>query len=299
MFLTFARVVLAAALAVLVLALPPATSREAKPAAPAIWKIDGKEGDVYFFGAVHLLPAGVAWRTPALDAALGEAQVLVFEIDIDEAKDVVATQKLIAKFGVLPEGTTLRKLLAPEQRAKFERIAASLGLPPAALDGFRPWLAALTIGVQWIVSKGYDPNSGVDQQIWSWSKQTAKQRAALETAEQQLEVFAGLTREQEVEFLLVSLDQIEQSPQMLDDLVKAWRGGDTKALDEILNDGMKHFPVLSRRMLNDRHERWLAQIEKMIADGRTHVIVVGAAHLVGKDSVIAMLRAKGVKVEGP
>jgi len=26
---------------------------------------------------------------------------------------------------------------------------------------------------------------------------------------------------------------------------------------------------------------------------------VGAAHLVGPDSVIAMLRAKGVKVEGP
>jgi len=37
----------------------------------------------------------------------------------------------------------------------------------------------------------------------------------------------------------------------------------------------------------------------MIEDGRTHMIVVGAAHLVGPDSIIAMLRAKGVKVEGP
>jgi hypothetical protein len=299
MGLTFARAFLAATLAAFVLAIAPASAREAKHDGPAIWKIDGSEGDIYLFGAVHFLPQGVDWRTPALEAALSEARVVVFEIDIDEGQNVAATQALIAKLGMLPPETTLRKLLAPEHRAKFERVMTSLGIPPAALDGFRPWLAALVIGVQWIVSKGYDPNSGVVQQIWNWSKQTDKQRAALETAEQQFEAFAGLTREQEVEFLLVSLDQIEQSPEMLDELVKAWRKGDTKALDKILNDSMKEFPVLSRRMLNDRHERWLPQIEKMIADGRTHVIVVGAAHLVGKDSVIAMLRAKGVKVEGP
>jgi uncharacterized protein YbaP (TraB family) len=37
----------------------------------------------------------------------------------------------------------------------------------------------------------------------------------------------------------------------------------------------------------------------MIADGRSHVVIVGAVHLIGPDSVVAMLRAKGVKVEGP
>jgi hypothetical protein len=278
---------------------PIAEARDAAAHAPALWKIDGPKGDIYLFGAVHLLPRGVAWRTPALEAALNDAQVLVFEIDIDAGQNIAATQALIAKLGMLPPETTLRKLLAPQHRTKFERVAASLGLPPAALDGFRPWLAALTIGVQWIVSKGHDPNSGVDQQIWNWSKQTTKQRAALETPEQQLEAFAGLTRAQEVEFLLVTLDQIEQTPQMLDDLVKAWRKGDTEALDNMLNDGMEDLPALSRLMFNDRHARWLPQIDKMIADGRTHVIVVGTAHLVGKDSIIAMLRAKGVTVEGP
>ncbi len=63
--------------------------------------------------------------------------------------------------------------------------------------------------------------------------------------------------------------------------------------------GFDDFPALRKRILKDRHDKWLPQIEKMIADGRTHMIIVGAAHLVGPDSVIAMLRAKGVKVEGP
>ncbi|MDZ4866759.1 MAG: TraB/GumN family protein [Alphaproteobacteria bacterium] len=298
----FFRVLLAAAFAaclVVAESTSPAFARDTTPDAPAIWKIDGPQGDVYLFGSVHLLPKDVNWRTPALDAALNEAKVVVFEIDLDKAKDPAATKDLIVNLGLLPQGTTLRQLLAPERRAKLERVTASIGLQAAALDPLRPWLAAITVGVQWIVSKGFDPSSGVDQQVWNWTKENGKERATLETIEDQLNVFAGLTREQEIEYLVVSLDQIETAPDMLNDMITAWRKGNLKALDKILNDGTKDIPVLNERMMIGRHVKWLPQIEKMMADGRTHVIVVGAAHLAGKDSVITMLRAKGVKVEGP
>ncbi|TMH14933.1 MAG: TraB/GumN family protein, partial [Betaproteobacteria bacterium] len=90
-----------------------------------------------------------------------------------------------------------------------------------------------------------------------------------------------------------------EMPKMLGDMLAAYRKGDLAALERALNVGLDDFPVLRRRILKDRHEKWLPQIERMIADGRIYMIVVGAAHLVGPDSVIAMLRAKGVKVEGP
>jgi uncharacterized protein YbaP (TraB family) len=70
-------------------------------------------------------------------------------------------------------------------------------------------------------------------------------------------------------------------------------------MERVLRIGFEDFPDLQRRVLKERHDRWLPQIEKMIADGRTHLIVVGLAHLVGPDSVVAMLRARGVEVEGP
>ena len=292
-----ARGLFAVGLAALLL-VAPAVAREA-PDAPAIWKIDGPKGNIYLFGSVHLLPQGVNWRTPALDAALNEAKVVVFEIDVEESKNLAIMQQLIAKLGVLPAGQTLRKLLSPQGRAKFERVLGTLGIPAASLDPLRPWLASITISVQWIVSKGFDPNSGVDDKVWNLAKQNGKQLAHLETIEQQLDVFAGLTRDQEIELLLVSVDQIEKSPELLDDLVTAWRKGDTEKLDKVLNADMDELPALRDRLLKGRHAKWLPQIENMIADGRTHLIVVGTAHLVGKDSVIAMLRAKGVKIEGP
>ena len=288
-----------AALALALVASGPVLARDQKTDAPALWKIDGPKGDVYLFGSVHLLPQGVNWLTPALDAALNEAQVVVFEIDLDESKNPAAMQQLIAKLGVLPAGQLLRKLLAPEQRAKYERVLTSLGLPAPNLDPLRPWLAAVTIGVQWIVAKGYDPNSGVDEKIWAWGQQNGKQLAHLEGIEEQLGAFAGLSLEQEIEFLIVTVEQIDEMPTMLDDLVNAWRKGDTQRLDKVLNADMDEFPVLRDRLLKRRHEKWLPQIENMIAGGRTHVIVVGTAHLVGKDSVIAMLRAQGMTVDGP
>lgn len=281
----------------------PSLARDSAPPQQAgnqaIWKIDGAKGRVYLFGSVHLLPPGVDWHTPALDAALNEAETITFELDLDDAHDTAKMQKIIQKLGVLPQGETLRKLLAPEQRAKYERVLASLGLPAPNLDPLRPWLAAVTVGVQWIVSKGYDPNSGVDEKIWNWGKDHKKQLGALETTEDQLGAFAGLTRDQEVEFLIISLDQIDDQPTMLDDLVAAWRKGDTAQLDKLLNADMDDFPILRDRLLKGRNAKWIPKIEALRANGRTHLVVVGTAHLVGKDSVIAMLRAKGIKVEGP
>jgi len=290
-----------ASLAALSLAFSPVATRDAaaQADAPALWKVDGPKGRVFLFGSFHLLPAGVQWRTLAVESALNEAAVVVFETDFAGARDPRVSQALIAKYGLLPPGQTLRSVLSASTHAELERTATVLGVPPPSLAPLRPWLAALTLGVQFAISQGFDPNKGVEQQVITWAKASGKGLASLETNESQLRVFADLTREQEIALLTVTLRQVREMPKMLGDMVAAYRKGDLAVLESALNIRLDDFPVLRKRILKDRHDKWLPQIEKMIADGRTHMIIVGAAHLVGPDSIIAMLRAKGVKVEGP
>jgi len=290
-----------ASLAALSLAFSPIATRDsaAQADAPAIWKVDGPKGRVFLFGSFHLLPANVKWRTPVLDSALNEAGVVVFETDLAGAQDPQIEQALIAKHGLLPPGQTLRGVLSTSTYAKLERTARGLGIPPPSLAPLRPWLAAVTLGVQFVINHGFDPNNCVEQQVVVWAKANGKGVVSLETNESQLRVFADLTREQEIALLAVTLRQVRETPKMLGELLAAYRKGDLAALERILNIGFDDFPVLRSRILKDRHDKWLPRIEKMIADGRTYMIIVGAAHLVGPDSVIAMLRAKGVKVEGP
>jgi len=277
----------------------PATGALAQTDQPALWRIAGAKGSVYLFGSFHLLPEGVAWRTAALDRALAEASVVVLETDFDAANDPKAMLALISKYGMLPKGRTLAEALPPALNAEVERMAAGFGLPPAALAPLRPWLVAVTLSVQFIVREGHDPARGVDAQVLAWARANGRQIQTLETNESQLRIFADLTSAQEVEFLAVTLRQIRDTPQILSDMLSAYRRGDVRALEKVLNLGFDDFPMLRQRVLGDRHANWLPQIERMLASGRTHVVVVGAAHLVGPDSVIAGLRARGVKVEGP
>jgi len=284
-------------LAVLACAFAPLAAAQAD--APALWKIAGPRGNVYLFGSFHLLPPTVKWRTPQLERALEEARVLVLEVDPAIAQDPQAMQQLIVKYGVLPQGETLSAVLPPKVNAELESSASALGLPPAGLAPMRPWLAALTLGVQFIVSQGYDPQGGIDNVLAAWARANGRVIASLETADEQLRIFADLTRAQEIEMLAVSLRQIRETPQMLDDILAAYRKGDTAGMERTLNSALDDTPLLRRRLMRERHEKWLPQIEKMLGEGGGRLVVVGAAHLVGPDNVIAMLRARGVRVDGP
>ena len=268
--------------------------------APALWRIAGpKGGTLYLFGSFHLLPPSVKWRTPQVERALQDSSAVVMELDPAVANDPQAMLQLVMKHGVLPPGETLPAVLPPALNADLERTAGGFGLPPANLAPMRPWLAALTLSVQFIASKGYDPKQGVDNRIADWARASDREILSLETAEAQLRAFADLSRAEEIDLLRVTLEQIREMPQILDQILDAYRRGDVAKLESTLNAGMDAVPALRKRLLRDRHAKWLPQIEKMLADGRTRFLVVGAAHFTGKDGLIALLRARGLKVEGP
>jgi hypothetical protein len=83
---------------------------------------------------------------------------------------------------------------------------------------------------------------------------------------------------------------------MLDQMTEAWKTGDAKTLDGLILDAMRQFPQIHKKLLLDRNKEWTAKIEKLLAGGKNIFVVVGAAHLIGKDSVVELLAKKGLKV---
>ena len=58
-------------------------------------------------------------------------------------------------------------------------------------------------------------------------------------------------------------------------------------------------PAAYRRLIVDRNRRWARVLARLAKRGGVTVVVVGAGHLVGPDGVPALLRARGLAVEGP
>ena len=52
-----------------------------------------------------------------------------------------------------------------------------------------------------------------------------------------------------------------------------------------------------QRLLVGRNRNWLPSIDALFARTGRAFVVVGAAHLIGPDGLLAMFRAKGYKVD--
>lgn len=281
-------------------ALAPSAFAQSKiptTATPAVWTLKDRGGDLTFLGSIHLLPQGLSWRTAQIDAAFQHAQIVVFEAPVDAGAGPSA--EIMNRLGQLKGGQSLSKIVPPALWRRLEDAAWSVSFPARNLEPFEPWLAAVTLEVMLYINKGFSPWLGVDLLLEEEARQAGKKTEFLESVEEQLSYLAGMPRSVGIKMLEQAVIGIETKPDLVFELVGAWAKGDPEALWAVADDSMNGMPEIEDALLIRRNKNWIPKLEKMIRSGRPHLVVVGAAHLAGPDSVIKMLRTKGYKIEGP
>lgn len=267
---------------------------------PSIWHVSDADSDIYLFGTVHILRADVDWQTPEVMAAFESADTVYFEAPVNDPQQAAGMMPLVQQYGLNAAGEPLSSMLSEEGNALLTRIAPQVGLSTAMLEPFRPWLASVTVTVQYISTQGYDPNSGVEAVLWPMANEAGKELAYFETLEEQLGFFGNLPRDIEVEMLEQTLEQMQDAPGMLDNLVTAWANGDQATIDALMNGEFREdSPEVYQVIIADRNARWVDDIETLLEGSGTIFIAVGAGHLPGEQGVVNLLRAEGVTVEGP
>lgn len=267
-------------------------------AQPPVWVIRDHDSTIVLFGSVHMLPPGLDWRPPALDTALQQANDVWFELPLD-ATDSQAAAQIAAARGVLPAGQKLSDKLSPTGRRRLQKAAAAMNLSLPALERMRPWLAEVTLGVAELANGGANGSDGVERTIDHAAPASADRRA-FETPEQQIAFFADTPEKDQVASLEDTLREMEENPDAYSKLVKAWMAGDLKALErQGLKPMRRAAPTLYRRLVTERNTRWADTIAERLQGSGETVVVVGAAHLIGNDGVPALLRRRGIAVEGP
>lgn len=266
---------------------------------PALWRIADADSEIWLFGTVHVLPRDVVWRSARIERAFARAETIVFETDID-SDDRAAFDELVRAEGRLAAGETLSARLAQQDRERLARIAGRLHLNNAVLDQLRPWLAALQVSLAFAQAAGGDPAAGVESILKPEAEAANKTLRYLEQPEDQIRALSSLSPEAELRFLSATLRQIEDDAGAIGELDDVWARGDVAALAPLLHEQLNEAgPEVSAAIITDRNTRWTEEIAGML-DGEGRVFVaVGAAHLVGDDSVVAQLRARGIAVEGP
>ena len=280
------------------MAVPEATiaapaSAAVTPAGPALWKVADEDTTIYLFGTVHALPDGVEWYTGPIETALESADTLVTEIPADATSDP-ASQQAIAMQAMLPEGKTLRGILGEEQSAKYEAALTGFGLPVNAFDRFEPWFAGMTMAVLPLLKNGWTAESGVENVVETSAGETVA-RDALETVEYQIGVFDNLPQDTQIEFLMSTIDNIDQLVPLMDEMLAEWVAGDADGLAELMNSSLTD-PTLAKALLYDRNANWAEWIDERMDTPGTVFIAVGAGHLAGEKSVQDYLAGREITV---
>ena len=265
--------------------------------APAMWRLADEDSEVVLFGTFHVLPADLEWTTPAFDAAMAETAATFTEADVSSPEAQAALGALVQQYGLNPPGVTLSSIMGAERFAQLSAVATEIGIPPQALEAQRPWLAMISLTAIAMQKEGYAQAAGAEALIEARAKAEGDEIGFLETAEFQIRQFANIPDEDILGNFDQTLEQLADLPTYLDRMLQAWSTGDVEDLDEGFFKPMKlEAPVAYDALLVTRNKNWVEKIDEMMAGEGDYFIAVGAGHLVGEDSVIAMLRARGYDV---
>ena len=258
-----------------------------------MWKAECGGTAVYLLGSVHALKEDAYPLPPVIEAAFEAAEVVVFEVDLDEMSAAAIKMMVV---GSLEQGRTLEGTVGPDTWAKFTARVREWGYQPEAFQGMKPWMAALTLTAFELTKHGYLATAGLDTYLSKRAEEAGKERQALETAEFQVGLFAGLTPEESLAFLNYTLEDLEVVIPEMEQLYLDWRAGRVEPVEEMLLEGFDEFPEIFQRIDVDRNRLWLPRVEELLAGDRDAMVVVGSLHLVGEQGLVALLRQQGYTV---
>lgn len=278
------------------------------------WEISGKgKTKMYVLGTNHFYPNDFAKNSPAIQNALKKAKIVVGEMVIDTNQLVMGMKML--KYMYMPNNS-LKKLLSPEDYQTLKKYFKENmnGIRIEMMDNMKPIIVQQTLIMKKYAEVLNNKNGesktplnptvgigvmgeGVDGYVQLEGIRQKKEVAGLETLEDQAEaLFNMYPLEKQAQMLMEAVrNEKSSSDEELTSLHELYESQDIDKLFEIATKSMNKAEI--DILLTNRNNKWMPQLEKMLA-GKKHVFVaVGAGHLAGEIGILTQLRAKGYTIK--
>ena len=243
----------------------------------------------------------------AYEVALNASDRLVFEYNPTQNEEF---QKKFAAAGKYPPGQDISSRIHPKTLVWLRNNTRYLdteyderGRPRrSTVKGFdtalqyRPW---------WIADHFFDIRSysdvaaenGIDAWFEQRGRKTGKELGGLETVDEHIAVLGNLSDRDGEILLLDTLVYMDTAANEFHRIKSAWRRGDTDKLWMLDSRLRREAPWIAARLIDNRNAAWVPRIEREIKSGKATSIIVGALHLAGPNSVVALLQKRGYTIE--
>jgi uncharacterized protein YbaP (TraB family) len=274
---------------------------QGSPGAPkrgVLYEIRSGSNTVYLYGTIHLGKIDFYPMNAAIPRAVAASSRVYLETDLGDP----AAATNMARAEQYPDGVTLDKKIPPTLMRKVETSFGRYGMTRQEINSKKPWALANDLLMRKAAEMGYDPMFAPDIYLASIAQLLGKQTSGLESIDEQIQVFEGISEDGQRAYLEDAVSSLENGRlgTVLQASVNAWASGDAATMAVALQKEQDQEPIalkeIRRRLLDDRNVRMADRIDSIARSGPSAFVAVGAAHLVGRGSVVELLRKKGLSV---
>ena len=261
-----------------------------------LWKVHAGSKVLYLAGSVHALGADAYPLAAAYENAFKAAGTLVEEINLAEAEQLAAAPMLLAK-GLYTDGRTFESAVGKDTATLVATRLKDTGIPVEMIRTMKPWMVMLLITAFEAQKAGLDAALGLDKYFFDKARAAGKPVLALETAESQIDRFDKMPESLQEQMLRSTLSELDVQRSSIAAMIGAWRNGDAAALEKMALSSFEGYRGAYTSLIVERNNDWVPQIEACMAKPQPCFVVVGAAHLIGPDGLLTLLKKKGYQVE--
>ena len=262
---------------------------------PLLYRVsDGQGCTVYLLGTIHMGRPDFYPLGTAAEAAYQAAEVLAVEADL-LSQSAADTARYSAALMYGP-GDECRRHLAPETyQLGLQRLGRSEGL----LNRMRPaaWYSLAETAV--FAELGCSQEWGVDSVLLRRAHDEGKPVEELEGGDAQIGILLSIPDEVMDGEICRLLSDPDQARADMENALRAWQAGDADALlaAALPSSDTPAYRLYTEAVYARRNALFAQRVTEYLAKGRTALVAVGAAHLLGQDGLAQRLADAGYRVE--
>jgi uncharacterized protein YbaP (TraB family) len=256
-----------------------------------LWKISGNglKEPSYLFGTIHITCD--ATLSEKVKTALDKTQQLCLELDMDDPNLQVEMMNSM----MMQNGVTMKSLAKPEDfKAVDAFLTTNLGFSAEMLNSVKPFMVSAMLYPKMLNCE----TQSVEAELIKIAKAQNEEVIGLETVGEQLAVFDAIPYQAQMnELVITAKDNMQRDKTELTEMMAIYKSENVEAMVTFTEKSpnamtSKYGDVL----LKNRNQNWISRMTT-IAKNKPTFFGVGAAHLGGKEGVIALLRKAGFTVE--
>ncbi|GAB4002655.1 TraB/GumN family protein [Spirosoma daeguense] len=244
----------------------------------------------YLYGTFHLVCPTDLKISDAVKKAVGDAQQVYLELDLDDPSMMMNMQKAI----MMTDGKTLKDLLKPDDYTVLDTyLKQKMNMGLAQVERFKP-IGLLSLMYMTVLP--CQPAS-YDMTFAQMAAKDKKEVLGLESIDAQLAALDKIPMAEQLKGLVDMAKMPEEAKKEFSELLAAYKTNDVSKLNALMKSSkFSDIGEFEDSLLGERNANWIPVIEKAAKDKPTF-FAFGAGHLGTDKGVVNLLRQKGYTVK--